>query len=206
MCGSALQISERFQAKWKPVRFKKTRQIKNPEPCFDSIEAEKALDGRVQPWVQGKGLLQSHIEISGCSCGDEYQIPAVRGHRAWNRNELVLAQQLVAVALLTGAGDCRPEPVGVGKRCRIDDMHSRGVGNGHRRQDVRNHVESPKALVNCNFEDSGCRIDRAVHRANAFGVPAPTEQKCSFAAGPGRCVYGGVKTPRDQLVAAERRA
>jgi hypothetical protein len=34
---------ERFQAKWKPVRVKKTRQIKNLEPCFDSIETEKAL-------------------------------------------------------------------------------------------------------------------------------------------------------------------
>jgi len=29
---------ERFQAKWKPVRVKKTRQIKNLEPRFDSIE------------------------------------------------------------------------------------------------------------------------------------------------------------------------
>jgi hypothetical protein len=34
---------ERFQAKWTPVRVKKTRQIKNLEPRFDSIEAEKAL-------------------------------------------------------------------------------------------------------------------------------------------------------------------
>jgi hypothetical protein len=34
---------ERFQAKWKPVRVKKTRQIKNLEPRFDSIETEKAL-------------------------------------------------------------------------------------------------------------------------------------------------------------------
>jgi len=40
----------RFQAKarpgldpgWKPVRIKKMRQIKNLEPRFDSIEAEKA--------------------------------------------------------------------------------------------------------------------------------------------------------------------
>jgi hypothetical protein len=39
-------LLERFQAKacpgldpgWRPVRVKKTRQIKNPEPCFDSIE------------------------------------------------------------------------------------------------------------------------------------------------------------------------
>ena len=44
----------RFQAKacpaldagWTPVRVKKTRQIKNLEPRFDSIETEKAL--RVQ--------------------------------------------------------------------------------------------------------------------------------------------------------------
>ncbi len=33
----------RFQAKWKPVRVKKTRQIKNLEPRFDSIETGKAL-------------------------------------------------------------------------------------------------------------------------------------------------------------------
>jgi hypothetical protein len=33
---------ERFQAKWKPVRVKKMRQIKNLEPRFDSIETEKA--------------------------------------------------------------------------------------------------------------------------------------------------------------------
>jgi hypothetical protein len=34
---------ERFRTKWKPVRVKKTRQIKNLEPRFDSIETEKAL-------------------------------------------------------------------------------------------------------------------------------------------------------------------
>jgi hypothetical protein len=34
---------ERFQAKWIPVRVKKTRQIKNLEPRFDSTETEKAL-------------------------------------------------------------------------------------------------------------------------------------------------------------------
>src|ERR1700754_47813 len=41
--GSSL---ERFQAKWTPVRVKKTRQIKNLEPRFDSIETEKALGSR----------------------------------------------------------------------------------------------------------------------------------------------------------------
>jgi hypothetical protein len=37
--ASAAGRLERFQAKWKPVRVKKTRQIKNLEPRFDSIEA-----------------------------------------------------------------------------------------------------------------------------------------------------------------------
>ena len=37
------QAPKRFRAKWKPVRVKKTRQIKNLEPRFDSIETEKAL-------------------------------------------------------------------------------------------------------------------------------------------------------------------
>jgi len=32
---------------WKPVRVKKTRQIKNLEPRFDSIETEKALASRL---------------------------------------------------------------------------------------------------------------------------------------------------------------
>jgi hypothetical protein len=33
---------ERFQAKWRPVRVKKTRQLKNLKLCFDSIETERA--------------------------------------------------------------------------------------------------------------------------------------------------------------------
>jgi hypothetical protein len=37
---------ERFQAKWKPVRVKKMRQIKNLEPRFDFIEADPALVGQ----------------------------------------------------------------------------------------------------------------------------------------------------------------
>jgi hypothetical protein len=35
---------ERFRAKWIPVRAKKTRQNKNPEPRSDSIGTEKSLD------------------------------------------------------------------------------------------------------------------------------------------------------------------
>src|SRR5450432_520424 len=43
MSRSGHAAPERFQAKWRPVRVKKTRQTKNLEPRFDSIEAEKAL-------------------------------------------------------------------------------------------------------------------------------------------------------------------
>jgi hypothetical protein len=32
---------ERFQAKWTPVRVKKTRQKKNPEPGSDAIRTER---------------------------------------------------------------------------------------------------------------------------------------------------------------------
>jgi hypothetical protein len=51
---------ERFQAKWRPVRVKKTRQIKNLEPRFDSIETEKALS-EIQ---QVKVRQQVHGEIA----------------------------------------------------------------------------------------------------------------------------------------------
>src|SRR5664279_363355 len=68
---------ERFQAKWWPVRVKKTRQLKNLEPRFDSIETEKALDvaGRDQrafcfagvdvdetDMQAGEGLAASHVD------------------------------------------------------------------------------------------------------------------------------------------------
>src|SRR5439155_5729746 len=38
-----MQLLERFQAKWIPVRVKKTRQNKKIEPRSDSIGTEKAL-------------------------------------------------------------------------------------------------------------------------------------------------------------------
>jgi hypothetical protein len=40
---------EHFSAKWTPVRVKKTRQNKNPEPGSDPIRTEKAL-GDANPW------------------------------------------------------------------------------------------------------------------------------------------------------------
>jgi hypothetical protein len=46
MRSGGLTLPERFQAKWKPVRVKKTRQMKILEPRFDSIEAK-----RLQPTI-----------------------------------------------------------------------------------------------------------------------------------------------------------
>jgi transposase-like protein len=44
---------ERFPAKWKPVRVKKTRQNKRLEPRSDSIGTEKALEARHQLASEG---------------------------------------------------------------------------------------------------------------------------------------------------------
>src|SRR5215216_7008091 len=54
---------ERFPAKWKPVRVKKTRQIKNLEPRSDSIGTEKAL---VQRAHQVISLAQIAGSFGGC--------------------------------------------------------------------------------------------------------------------------------------------
>jgi hypothetical protein len=45
----AFEALERFQAKWTPVRVKKTRQNKRLEPRFDSIGTQKALVAQFAP-------------------------------------------------------------------------------------------------------------------------------------------------------------
>src|SRR5882672_9385181 len=51
---------KRAQTKWRPLRVRKTRKVKNREPRFDSIETEKAL-GMIQ---QVKVRQQVHGEIA----------------------------------------------------------------------------------------------------------------------------------------------
>jgi hypothetical protein len=130
---------------------------------------------------------------------------AVHRHSARNRNELVSAQQLIAVVLLASARNSRPQPVRIGERLRIDDMNGRGIWDCYSCQNVSNRIQRSKALVNGNFEDSCRWINRAVHGADTFVVPASTVQKRSFATGPGGSVHRGVQTPCDKLVSAERR-
>jgi hypothetical protein len=43
-CDRDFDALERFQAKWRPVRVKKTRQTRNLELRFDFIETENALE------------------------------------------------------------------------------------------------------------------------------------------------------------------
>ena len=81
---------------------------------------------------------------------------AVHRHSARNRNELVSAQQLIAVVLLASARNSRPEPIGIGERLRIDDMNGRGIWDCYSCQNVSNRIQRSKAFVNGNFEDS-CR-------------------------------------------------
>jgi hypothetical protein len=75
----------------------------------------------MQSRIQRKPLLQSHIVSSRGTRRDEYQVPAVHRNRAWNGNEFVRAQELVAVVLLSGAGNSRLQPVGIGQRLGFDN-------------------------------------------------------------------------------------
>jgi hypothetical protein len=150
-------------------------------------------------------LLRSHIVSARRGRGDEYQVAAVHRHSARNRDELVSAQQLIAQVLLASAGNPRPQPVRIGERLRIDDMNGRGIWDCYGCQNVSNRIRRSKAFVNGNFEDSCRWINRAVHGADTFAVPASTVQKRSFATGPGGSVHRGFQTPCDKLVSAERR-
>ena len=49
------RVLERFHAKWKPVRVKKTRQNKRGEPCSDSIRTDR-LDTRNPGQTRRAGL------------------------------------------------------------------------------------------------------------------------------------------------------
>src|SRR6185295_2624610 len=54
---------ERFPAKWKPVRVKKTRQNKNLEPRSDSIGTEKALGYLDQDMVRESEVREGELTV-----------------------------------------------------------------------------------------------------------------------------------------------
>jgi hypothetical protein len=53
----------------------------------------------MQPRIEGKRLLRLHVVSSGCGRCDEYQVPTLRRNSAWNENEFVCAQKLIAIGL-----------------------------------------------------------------------------------------------------------
>jgi hypothetical protein len=58
-------LPERFQAKRKPVRVKKTRQIRNLEPRFDSIE-RKRLQAHRASWPLTRSYVWYGQSIGEC--------------------------------------------------------------------------------------------------------------------------------------------
>src|SRR5260370_26161318 len=66
--AQARPLLERFRAKWKPVRIKKTRQTKNLEFRFDSIETEQVL-GCVAAFERfGCGVVRYQELAFECGC------------------------------------------------------------------------------------------------------------------------------------------
>src|SRR5664279_593798 len=70
---------ERFRAKWRPVRVKKTRQIKNLETRFDSIETEKAVVCHPRGFVcERRCQIRSDEENCGARRSHRYRRIAAR--------------------------------------------------------------------------------------------------------------------------------
>ena len=73
---------ERFQAKWRRVRVKKTRQIKNLEPHIDSIETEKALEAHgvvMHMAFAPTGIVAAAVPAAPGSPGRPRHVIALRG-------------------------------------------------------------------------------------------------------------------------------
>ena len=80
--GAAAAALGRFPAKWKPVRVKKTRQLKNPEPRSDSIGTEEAPVKIDSPQKRGlptrrTGFLPGH---AACKASAKLHAKKRQGH------------------------------------------------------------------------------------------------------------------------------
>lgn len=124
--------------------------------------------------------------------------------RARDRNETMLSKQIVSEDLLSGAGNARAQPVGIGHVSRIDNMDIASIGNDSCRHPVRHGVERPEPVVDRDFKDRRRGIERAVDRANPLAVPAAANPIGAFSAIPSRRMDSLIEPPRDQLGPAER--
>ena len=114
---------ERFRAKWKPVRVKKTRQNKNLEPRSDSIGTEKALANELDAnrfaaapdhfaGASGPGVTRERQPQSGrqrigivdheirARRGEIFHHALARGKTAFERDPPGLMHRFARVALL----------------------------------------------------------------------------------------------------------
>src|SRR5471032_635287 len=78
-------------------------------------------------------------------------------------------------------------------------MHSLRIDHPRARQDVWNGVQRLKPLMNCNLQDRGRGIRRAVHGFDAFRVPAATGQFRADARRPTGSMPLLIKSPQIQL-------
>jgi hypothetical protein len=91
----------------------------------------------------------------------ENQVPAVRGDRARNRDEAMVAKKMIAEGLLARAYNSRSQPIGVWNVVAFDDVNLGDVGNPRRRQNEGHSVERLEAFVDGNLKDGGRRIEAA---------------------------------------------
>src|ERR1700709_1352289 len=108
---------ERFQAKWRPVRVKKTRQIKNPEPRFDSIETEKAL---------ARAMLARVADHVGMGCAPDVALRLGQANEFLDdpqpraiADHMRMAGELENAALLIGRLELAPEHIEHIRRRRV---------------------------------------------------------------------------------------
>lgn len=159
----------------------------------------------MQPWIEREIFLQPHRIGAHRIAGEEDQVPAMGRHRAGDRDQRVLREQIVAEGLLSGGRAGGSEPSGVGHGGGVDDVDPGRVGDRDRGHHMRHRVEGGEAGVHGDLDDRGRRVERAIDRAHALAVPAAAGAEGAFAAVPVVAETRPVQPPGDQLARAERR-
>jgi hypothetical protein len=77
----------------------------------------------MQPRVQRKRLLHGELIGSRCTLSVEDEVPAVLRYGAWNGNEEMVGELLIAKGLLAGAWNARNQPVRIWDFSTANDVH-----------------------------------------------------------------------------------
>lgn len=83
----------------------------------------------MQTRVEGERFLLRVVEMVLSRRGLEDRVPTVTRNHAWNQDNAMVCQKVVAERLLTGGWDAGVEPVSIGKRVGVDDMHRGDIDN-----------------------------------------------------------------------------